>query len=168
MIFILELTKRTPDLTRRDIGEMLTANPPLRNIELARAIKVLWADGMKQGKIARATCQKVDYVKKFTACFYRASNHCPTEPGEGQNLEKVVQWPEKREAKQKPQKTPKTLTVNFSAPIQARHTFRGVTYRRGRGWQAQIRVGKKVRYLGLYKTIEEAAAAYNEYVNFIL
>lgn len=108
---------RTPDLTRRDLGEMLTANPPLRNIELARVIKSLWADGMKQGKIARATCQKVDYVKKFTACFYRAANASPTELGEGQNHEKLVQWPEKRWAKQKPQKKHKTLTVNLTASI---------------------------------------------------
>ena len=158
---------RTPNLTRRDLGEMLTANPPLRNIELARAIKVLWADGMKQGKIARATCQKVDYVKKFTACFYRAAKVSPTGLGEGQNHEKMVQWPEQRGAKQKPQKKPKTLIVNFSTPIRCRHTFRGVTYRRGRGWQAQIRVGKKVRYLGLYKTIEEAADAYKSFTHSI-
>lgn len=153
---------RTPELTRRDCGELAAYNPPLPVTPATWEIKRLWAEGHKQGEIAKMTGRKKDYVKKFTACFSRALYNPYPGLGEGQNSEKEVQFEQKNTPKKAEQKNRKSLTLNFSKSIEPRHTFIGVTLNRGRGFQAQIRVGKKVRYLGIYKTIIEAAKAYNQ------
>lgn len=112
--------------------------------------------------MAKATGKTVGYIKKFTACFGRALN--VPYPGwqEGQIPEKEVQYSEKKQPKKPTSKNRKSLTLNFSAPIAARSTLVGVTKVRGRGWKAQIRVGKTVRYLGVYDTVQEAAEVYDK------
>lgn len=111
------------------------------------------------------TGYSVDYIKKFTACFSRARYVPYPGFGEEQNPEKEVQYSEKSTPLEKGAKRRKSLTVNFSAPIGGCHTPKGVTFRRGKGFQAQIRVGKKVKYLGIFKTAAAAEGAYNNAVN---
>lgn len=151
-----------PYLTRRDAGELENYRPKLPRGELAHILKAYWFEGKKQGEMAKATGKTVGYVQKFTACFSRALNISPTGEREGQNPEKHLQYTEKKQPKKPQPKNRKSLTLNFSAPIGKRSTLRGVTKVRGRGWKAQIRVGKTVRYLGVYNTIQEAAEAYNK------
>jgi len=80
--------KRTPELTERDAGELAAYNPPIPITPLTWELKRLWAEGVKQGQMAKMTGQKKDYVKKHTACFSRALNPSPLCIGEGQNTEK--------------------------------------------------------------------------------
>lgn len=80
-----------PTLTRRDAGELKNYKPRIYITPLTWELKRLWAEGYKQGKIAKMTGAKKDYVKKHTACFSRALNLSPTADGEGQNPEKEVQ-----------------------------------------------------------------------------
>ena len=151
-----------PHLTRRDCGELENNRPKLPRGELAHILKTYWYEGKRQGEMAKATGKTVGYIKKFTACFGRALN--VPYPGwqEGQIPEKEVQYSEKKQPKKPKPKKCKSLTLNFSTPIGKRYTLRGVTKVRKRGWKAQIRVGKTVRYLGVYNTIQEAAEAYNK------
>lgn len=153
---------RTPELTRRDAGELKNYKPRIYITPLTWEIKRLWAEGHKQGKIAKMTGAKKDYVKKATACFSRALTLSPTGDGEAENPEIQVQVVEKKHPKKPTSKNRKSLTLNFSAPIAARSTLVGVTKVRGRGWKAQIRVGKTVRYLGVYDTVQEAAEVYDK------
>lgn len=155
------MTDRTPELTERDAGELKHNKPRIYITPLTWEIKRLWAAGHKQGQIVKMTGAKIDYVKKTTACFSRALNIPYPGFGEGQNTEKEVQQSTKKHPKKPKEKKCKSLTINFANAARKRHTLVGVTFRRGRGWQAQIRVGKSVRYLGLYKTVSEAAKAYN-------
>lgn len=85
MIFTLELTERTPELTRRDCGELENYNPRIYVTALTWELKRLWAQGYRQGQIAKMTGQKIDYVKKHTACFSRALNAPTPNFEEGQN-----------------------------------------------------------------------------------
>lgn len=81
------LLPRVPELTERDCGELATNNPPLPCGDLAHRLKAYWAAGMKQGKMAKITGRKKDYIKKFTACFSRAL----TPPPPGAYLRKVAE-----------------------------------------------------------------------------
>lgn len=69
---------RTPELTRRDCGELENYKPRIYITPLTWEIKRLWAAGHRQGQICKMTGAKKDYVKKITACFSRALNHSPT------------------------------------------------------------------------------------------
>lgn len=151
-----------PHLTRRDAGELENYRPKLPRSELAHILKAYWYQGKKQGEMAKLTGKTVGYIKKFTACFSRALNVPYPEAKEGKNQPKQVQYTEKKQPKKPTSKKRKSLTLNFQTPIGKRYTLRGVTKVRGRGWKAQIRVGKTVRYLGVYNTIQEAAEAYNK------
>ncbi len=82
---------RTPELTERDAGELEKYKPRIYITPLIWEVKRLWAEGHRQGQIAKMTATKKDYVKKITACFSRALKPSPTVFGEGQNHEKGVQ-----------------------------------------------------------------------------
>lgn len=70
---------RVPELTKRDAGELATNKPPLPQSPLTWELKRLWSLGYRQGQIAKMTGQKIDYVKKHTACFSRALRTSPTD-----------------------------------------------------------------------------------------
>lgn len=151
-----------PYLTRRDAGELENYRPKLPRGELAHILKAYWYEGKKQGEMAFLTGKSVSYIKMFTACFSRALTPSPIGGESGREPGKEVQYTEKKQPKKPTLKNRKSLTVNFHAPIAARSTLIGVTKVRNRGWKAQIRVGKTVRYLGVFDTIQEAAEAYNK------
>lgn len=70
---------RTPELTRRDCGELENYKPRIYITPLTWEIKRLWAAGHKQGQIVKMTGAKIDYVMKHTACFTRALRPSPTD-----------------------------------------------------------------------------------------
>lgn len=84
-------SERVPELTRRDCGELAANKPRLPVTALTWTLKRLWAEGHKQGHIAKVTGAKKDYVKKYTACFSRALKPSPIGANELQNAEKEVQ-----------------------------------------------------------------------------
>lgn len=86
-----KLNFRAAELTERDAGELKNYKPRIYITPLTWELKRLWAEGYKQGQIAKMTGTKKDYVKKATACFSRALNVPYPEFGEGQNPEKEVQ-----------------------------------------------------------------------------
>lgn len=84
-------SEKVPHLTRRDCGELAANRPKLPVTPLTRLLKRLWFEGHKQGYIAKVTGQKIDYVKKHTACFSRALNPSPIKDFEAENTGKEVQ-----------------------------------------------------------------------------
>ncbi len=158
---------RNPELTARDKGEMYALKVPLRNLELAAVLKRVWAAGVKPKQAAVLSGFSREYVRQFYKCFARAlrfPNAPLSEVGEGRKREKRGVKVGKGEKREGGAKKRKSLTVNFGVPVGGCHTrSKGVTRREGRGWQAQKRVGKTVKYLGLFRTAKEAEQAVKEF-----
>lgn len=161
---------KIPDnLNQREIGEMLAARPPLRNLDFASDVKRLREQGCSLKAVALLTGKSLKSVQAYITCFNKAKRTqgkvYPIEAGEGlkrrfsylkNNGDEVV-------TKQATKAT--KLEINLLCDRGAGIHLRGVTFRKGRGWQAQIRIGKTVKYLGLFRTAQEAAEAYQKKKN---
>jgi len=60
-------------ITDREYGEMLSGNPPIRNLDLAKRIKGLKNRGKTLAEIASITGESLSLIKHYSAAFYRAS-----------------------------------------------------------------------------------------------
>lgn len=153
-----------PELTERDRGEMYCYNPTLTNEWLAARAKQHWFNGRTAKNTGIVLGYSKSTIEKYFTCFSRAIRYeaspSPIQVQNPKNPRKSLAISRNERPKSDRQKLNKRLIFNFSTPIRRPHTFRGVTFRRGRGWQAQIRIGKKVKYLGCYPVLADALDAY--------
>lgn len=159
---------KIPDnLNPREIGEMLAARPPLRNFEFASDVKRLREKGCSLKAVALLTGKSVKSVQAYVTAFNKAKRTQGKEtplPQEGLPRKWRFSYLKNNGDETVTKRVMKAtkLEINLLCDRGAGIHFKGITFRKGRGWQAQIRIGKTVKYLGLFKTAKEAAEAYQK------
>ena len=136
-----DITQIIPELRSRcEVVEL--ANPPIEQIE-QRCRWILKAEGVTS--IDKPALAKI--IKEHYPDMRKIINTLKMKIEDGKLLAFNNQEC-KQESKQESQKQPQTKYPG--------------THMRGKKWAAQIRIGKKVKYIGTYNTPEEAHQAYLE------